>query len=43
MTPVGTDDLLARYLGSNLQTATIRLVVGVVGLSAIVALIVWLI
>ncbi len=42
MTPVGADDLLVRYLGSNLQAATVRLIAGMIGISAFVALIVWL-
>jgi hypothetical protein len=41
--PSETDLLLARYLGDNLQTATIRLIGGALGAAAIIALIVWLI
>ncbi|HLY56925.1 MAG TPA: hypothetical protein VKS60_15280 [Stellaceae bacterium] len=43
MVPQETDKALARVLGDNLQAATFRLVVGVVAVSAVVALIVWLI
>jgi hypothetical protein len=42
MTPVSADDLLVRYLGPNLQAATIRLIGGMIAISALVALIVWL-
>ena len=38
--PVETSDhLLSQYLGDSLQTATIRLVAGAIGVSAILALI----
>ena len=43
MVPHETDAMLARVLGDNLQAATFRLVVGAVAVSAVVALIVWLI
>jgi hypothetical protein len=42
LTPVATDRLLARWLGDDLQTATMRLVGGALAAAAIVALAVWL-
>ena len=40
MTPLQSDDLLSRCLGSSLQSATFRLIAGVVIVSVIGALIV---